>query len=86
MGAMVDEGELEIPPQLTYLYDLFMGLRFSRIPNNDESVDAEFSLIAKDSLSYSDIHYNSLLTGLELNNWEIDCINSMNAIFDKYSS
>ena len=86
MGAIIDDSELQIPSQLVYLYDLFMGLRFTSIPNNDESIDAEFSLMAKESLTYSDIYHESLLTGLELHKWEIDAILSMNSIFDKYSN
>ena len=81
MGADVPDDEYKMPEQLRYLYELFMGLRFSRIPSDDH-----YSLMPRESLSFSDVHYNSQLTGLELENWELDCIMSMNAIFDKYSA
>jgi hypothetical protein len=81
MGAKVPEDEYELPLELKYLYDAFMSVRFSRIPNGDN-----FSLMARDSLSYSDIHYNSILTGLEFEKFEVDAIMSMSAIFDKHSS
>lgn len=80
MGAIVDEESTTMPEQLRYLYDLFMGLRFDRIP-----IDDGFSLMAKSNLTYSDIYHNSLLTGLELHKWEVDAILSMNSIFDKHS-
>ena len=81
MGADIPEDDAKMPEQLRYLYDLFMGLRFNRIPSDDG-----FSLMAKNDLSYSDIYHNSLLTGLELHKWEVDAILSMNSIFDKYSN
>lgn len=81
MGAIPDEEDVYFPEQLRYLYDLFMGLRFNRIP-----VDDGFKLMASKSLSYSDIHYNSKLTGLELEPFEIETILSLNTIFDKYSA
>jgi hypothetical protein len=80
MGAIVDEPVNVIPEQVRYLFDLFMQLRFSRIPNDDG-----FGLMARGSLSFSDIHYNSQLTGLELEKYEVDALMSLNAIFDKYS-
>ena len=83
MGAITDDDQgQEMPEQLRYLYDLFMGLRFNRIPNDDDT----FSLMAKNDLSYSDIYHNSLLTGLELHKYEVDVIMSLNSIFDKYSN
>jgi len=82
MGADIPEDDVELPAQLSYLHDMFYGLRFDRIPNDD----GEFSLMAKSDLSYSDIHYNSLLTGLELEPWEVSAILSMNSIFNKHSS
>ena len=81
MGAIIETDDLEMPEQLRYLYDLFMSIRFTRIPSEDE-----FKLMARESLTFSDIHYNSLLTGLELERFEVDAILSMNSIFDKYSA
>lgn len=80
MGADIPEDECKLPEQVRYLFDLFMQLRFSRIPNNEG-----FSLMARESLSFSDIHYNSQLTGLELESHEIEALMSLNAIFDKHS-
>ena len=81
MGAPIEDSQIEMPEQLRYLYDLFMGIRFNRVP-----VDDGFKLQASEGLTYSDIHYNSLLTGLELHPWEVSAILSMSAIFDKYSN
>jgi hypothetical protein len=81
MGAPIEESGIEMPEQLRYLYDLFMEIRFNRVPSDDG-----FKLMASEGLTYSDIHYNSLLTGLELHKWEIKTLLSMSSIFDKYST
>ena len=80
MGAPIEDSEIEMPEQLRYLYDLFVEIRFNRVPSDDG-----FKLMSGEGLTYSDIHYNSLLTGLELHKWEIQALLSMSAIFDKYS-
>lgn len=80
MGAPIPEDDHTLPEQVRYLFDLFMQLRFSRIPNDDG-----FSLMARESLRFSDIHYNSQLTGLKLERHEIEAIMSLNSIFDKHS-
>lgn len=81
MGADIPDNEIQMPEQLRYLYDLFMGIRFNRVPSDDG-----FKLLASEGLSYGDLHYHSLLTGLELHKWESQAILSMSAIFDKYST
>ena len=81
MGAHIEDSEIEMPEQLRYLYDIFMDLRFNTVPSDDG-----FKLMASDGLSYSEIHYNSLLTGLELEKWEVKALLSMSTIFDKYSA
>ena len=80
MGAPIEDSEIELPEQLRYLYDLFMDIRFNQVPTDDG-----FKLMPCEGLSYSDIYYNSLLTGLELHKWEINAMLSMSSIFDKYS-
>ena len=80
MGAEIQEDEHELPTELRYLYDVFMGVRFSRIPT-----DNGFSLMARDSLSYNDIDFYSKRSGFDFELWEVDAILSLNAIFDKVS-
>lgn len=78
MGAQIPEDEAKIPAQLNYLYGIFKEIRFSRIPNNDS-----FSLMARESIGYSEVDYYSKISGLDFEKWEVDVLLSLNAIFDK---
>ena len=80
MGADIPESEDEIPEELKYLYEVFMGVRFSRIPS-----DNGFSLMARESIGYNEIEFYSKHSGVDLELWEIDALLSLNAIFDKAS-
>lgn len=78
MGAYIEESKNEMPEQLRYLYDIYMELRFARVPNNDT-----FSLLAKQPLTTHDLDFYSRTSGLDFERWEINCIMSLDSIFER---
>ena len=78
MGANVPEDTNDIPRQLSYLYNLFKKMRFSRIPNDDV-----FSLVAREPLTYAHIDFYSKSSGLDFEMWEINTIMSLDSIFKR---
>lgn len=81
MGAPVEDSGVEIPKQLNYLYDIYLRLRFSRVPNDDG-----FSLVSREPLTFSHLDYYSRNSGLDFMQWEIDCIMSLDSIFERCSN
>ena len=84
MGADIPESEIKIPEQLRYLYDVFLSIRFSKVPSNTE--ENQFSLMARDSLTYQDIDIYSKTSGLMLELYEIETLLSLSSIFDRASN
>ena len=78
MGANIPESTSKMPEQLRYLYDIYMDLRFARIPNNDT-----FSLVAKQPLTTRDIEFYTRTTGLDFERFEINAIMSLDSIFER---
>lgn len=78
MGVDIPESKAEMPMQLRYLYDIYMELRFSRVPN-----DNGFSLVAREPLTTHDIDFYSRTSGLDFDRWEINSILSLDSIFER---
>lgn len=78
MGAPIEEKETYFPEQLSYLYDAFKSIKFSRVPNDDR-----FSLVSRGSIGYNEIKYYSELTGLDFEAWEVDALMSLESIFER---
>ena len=81
MGFDIKSDTKEKPAQLSYLYDIYFNLRFSRIPKGDT-----FSLMAREPLTFQHIEFYSKNTGLDFEQWEIDCIMSLDSIFERHSN
>lgn len=78
MGVALPQQKCEMPKQLSYLFDIYMSMRFSKVPN-----DEGFSLMAKDKITNYDIAFYSKNSGLDFELWEIDALMSLDATFEK---
>jgi hypothetical protein len=78
MGADIQSDESEMPESLRYLFDVFMKLKFSRVPNEDGVL-----LVAREVLDCHHIDFYSKHTGLDFEWWEVEAILSLDAIFER---
>ncbi len=78
MGIEIDDGEIEPPQELLYLYDMFFSMRFSLIFNGNER-----QLQPRQPLTNYDINSYDKSNGLELKAWEIDAIFSIDATYNR---
>lgn len=79
MGADIPEPETTEPPiELMYLIDMHTQLRFSSV-----KIKETHKQIPRDSLNYSEIDSYCRVSGLNLHDFEIDAILSIDSIFDR---
>jgi len=78
MGAMKAPEPIECPVELSYLYDSYRQVKFSKIPNDDG-----FLLIPRSVLNYEALEAYSRVSELNLQHWEIETMICIDSIFER---
>ena len=78
MGAMKAPEPIELPPELSYLYEAYRQVKFSKIPNEEG-----FLLIPRSLLNYVDLEAYSRVSELNLEHWEIETMICIDSIFER---
>ena len=86
MGAMPKPDAVELPISISYLYDAYRQVKFSRILNANYDIDdaqsPKFLLIARTVLNYIELEAYSRVSEMNLQHWEIETMLSIDGIFE----